>query len=730
MKPAMLRPIGRKTLPLLILVGVSACNSADTPTDVIFSCDEYTVHTDSVVSKSGTAIAISPVEIAVSRQDGIVKADSAYTLKAHTVGDLLPQFSSDHQLVDALYNIAMSDISASMHADSRNGVRYDPSTCEAAYSTLISMAYIAPDYAMEVLRKKLSRDHTIQDDSFMAWPAVADRVIWVSAAYEIYKATGDRRWLEEVYSITKSILAEDLLILWDPHFKLMHGGVSYPEPTGRVYPDWMHTADIYETMCLTTNAIYAHTFDIAGEMAEILGDDGSEYKERAKTIATALDNHLWIPNLGYYSEYLYGGIFPIQSHATDNLGQSLAILYNIANGEMSESIMSKTPVLPTGVPPVFPMKYGTDPAQAEQTTPTVQALWNIAAAKSGNMKALETGLGALYRYAAFSDGSRTDWSYGVAAMVMRIYAGMSFACDGIRFTPCIPPVLAGEKRISRFRYRHAVLDISIEGTGSDISRFTVDGADQTDAFISADMHGSHSVRIVMGGNRPAASYINIQSLITMPQTPTTVWTDSHNVTITDFAPGLSYNVYLNGMFENQIQTGKYSLYNATEYTTVAFVPVSDEVTEGFTMRPHEYIPNNALTVIEAEQIAKGGTHLIKNKKVASQFVESSPTRNARMAFDLNITDEGFYMIDICYANGNGAGNSSIRILTVNGKTEGALIMPETGFAPLTATAMSNMLCVPLTKGSNHIVIDYYPAVTHQGGSNAPILIDYIRIIKQ
>ena len=95
------------------------------------------------------------------------------------------------------------------------------------------------------------------------------------------------------------------------------------------------------------------------------------------------------------------------------------------------------------------------PYHNDAVWPFVQAYWNIAAAKAGNILALNKGLAALYRAAAFfgtnkelfvaSNGDyrgtavNSDsqlWSAaGNAAMIFRIIMGMTFEPDGIRFAP-------------------------------------------------------------------------------------------------------------------------------------------------------------------------------------------------------------------------------------------------------------------------------------------------------
>ncbi len=116
------------------------------------------------------------------------------------------------------------------------------------------------------------------------------------------------------------------------NFKLMHGEQSYLDWREQTYPRWMQPKDIYESMCLGTNVMYAEAFRVRDAMIKELESDYTPlWIGMDKEIANSINNNLWIPNLGYYSEYLYGGVYPIQSQAVDNLGQALSIVFDIAN---------------------------------------------------------------------------------------------------------------------------------------------------------------------------------------------------------------------------------------------------------------------------------------------------------------------------------------------------------------------------------------------------------------
>ena len=321
-------------------------------------------------------------------------------------------------------------------------------------------------------------------------------------------------------------------------------------------------------------------------------------------------------------------------------------------------------------------------------------------------------------------------------MILRILCGMNFTPAGIEFHPVIPTPLDGDKKISDFRYRDAVIDITVHGTGDKIAGFTIDGADNPHYFFPSDMKGHHSVEITMANNGFGEQTVNMTDQQWSPATPIVNWT--HNglkARISNHIPGISYLVYLNGMFLDEIQSGEYTLPAPNKFTTVDIVPVRDQEFTGFTMRPHEVIPAGAMTIVQATSAAKGGTAFIKDKKKAERFVELTTRRNTSLKMKVDVDADGEYFVDVRYANGSGPINTdnkcAIRTLTVNGTRAGAIVMPQRGIGEWLSTGFSNALAVTLHAGTNNLEISYTtPENINMNGEVNTALIEYVRIIKK
>lgn len=673
---------------------------------------------------------------------------------------LLPAYSSHQILVDALYNMAMHEIDSNKRSDStyRVGKEWDGVwTRDISYSAYLSLALIDPCGTWRSLKSKLKDTPDgkviVQDTGTGgSWPVSSDRVVWAMAAWEVYKATGDDEILRESLLAIENTLNADMRVVWNPDFKMMRGEQSYLDWREQTYPRWMQPKDIYESMCLGTNVMFVEAFRVRDEMIKALSDDSVAplWNGIDSEISNAINNNLWIPNLGYYSEYLYGGIYPIQSQTTDNLGQALAILFGVANDDMARSIISKTPYTPYGISSVYPQLPDIKPYHNDAVWPFVQAYWNLAAKKAGNMAAFEKGFASMCRAAALfgshkelfvaSNGDchgaavNSDaqlWSCtGMVAMIMRVILGIELKTDGMYFSPFVPSSLTGPKTLTGLKYRDATLTVQVNGTGNQVKSFTINGKESSSFMLPADTKGNVEIVIEMAGNAVEGQSVNNQPQAWVPSTPEINWTGLQGE-ITNYTEGIEYEEYINSNMLQEISTSSISFVPQDSYTLMNIVPVSQEHYVGYTCKPYEYIPDGALITVPADRIGVTGTTLIADRKVASQFVETSKSRNRRMDFTVAVDEGGDYFVDFCYANGSGPVNTdnrcALRILYVNDAEAGAVVMPQRGKGEWMSTGLSNMLRVKLRKGINDMSLRL--DMDNMNGKINCALIRYARVIR-
>ena len=117
-----------------------------------------------------------------------------------------PKYQSQYPISDAVYNLAIEEMMNAVEPDStfRTGKEWAGVwTRDISYSIILSMAYLQPQVAKNSLLKKVNkRGRIIQDTGTGgAWPVSTDRMIWATAAWELYKATGDEDWLRQAYQL-------------------------------------------------------------------------------------------------------------------------------------------------------------------------------------------------------------------------------------------------------------------------------------------------------------------------------------------------------------------------------------------------------------------------------------------------------------------------------------------------------------------------------------------------
>ena len=662
-------------------------------------------------------------------------------------------YSSDQPIVDALFKMATEEALINIEADStfRTGAKWGGVwTRDISYSILLAFAYHQPDVAKISLMKKVRRDRIIQDTgSGGAWPVSSDRTTWALAAWEVYKTTGDRGWLEKSYTIIKNSLDDDYKTLADAKTGLYKGESSFLDWREQTYPKWMSNMDIYVSENLGTNAVHYQAHQILAAMGKILGKDVKVYEQRAQNIKDGINNYLWMNDKGYYAQYLYGKSSLSVSPRFEALGEALCVIFGIADADRAQQIISRSPLTEFGATCIYPQIPGIPPYHNNAIWPFVQSYWNIAAAKANNETVLNHGLGAIYRagglfltnYENFVadngdyvgteiNSDRMLWSMaGNLAMVHRVLIGMDFAESGINFRPSVPKNYNGTKTLSNFSYRKAKLTVIVKGYGNRIASFSLDGKKSNKTFFDARLTGSHTIIIQMDNNDFSGKMNLTENHFTTGNPVTKI---ESNRLLWDAVPGaVTYAVYKNGI----LMTKSNSLSCPIETTVFNEYKVSTIDSKGyesFTSEPVLTYITNALQVVETENFAaKAGKPYINFS--GSGFVEVSRTANQSITLKITVADAGVYQVDFRYSNGNGPWNTenkcAIRSLHANGDYSGILVFPQRGTNEWSDWGYSNSQQVNLQKGENQLTVSFEEWNNNMNVDENTAMLDYCRIIR-
>ncbi len=622
------------------------------------------------------------------------------------------RFTGASLLETALYNQAVDELINNIEADGtlRTGALWGGVwTRDVSYSAILSLFYLAPQEVKRSLEVKIDPLGRIIQDTGTggSWPCSSDRVIWAVAAWKVYLATGDRAWLERAYEVVERSLESDWQVLYDPRTGLFRGESSFIDWRQQSYPLWMQPADIYQSECLGTNMVYFKVLDVMASMAERLDKPtaAKEYAARAQALRRAINRHFWLEERGYYGNFRYGRHYPILSERSETLGESLAILWGVADPKRGEEILSSMPVSDWG-PAIFWPQIASQPDYHNNATwPFVTSYWGMAAARCGHQEALLHALGSNVRSAAlyatnyenFTNSTGNPYTTrlnshnmlwglsGFMGLFHRTFFGLEFSPEGLTFAPCVPTTLAGERHLEGFPYRGMLLDITVQGSGNRIQSFRLDGELRKEAFVEASLTGRHRVEILLTGDF-APSSLTIRPYTAAPEYPKPI--RKEGALVWEPIEGASYRVVHNGVRVAECDDCSYPLPTdcAGEWQVIA---VDQRGIEGFAGEP-----------------------LLLDSEVARQSigVRIDEQKGPQVKTSIRIEKEGDYALDWLYSNGNGSitgyNMCATRSLYIDGQRQGVSLFPQRGKGDWEAAGWSNPTRVHLTAGEHTVELRY------------------------
>lgn len=679
-----------------------------------------------------------------------------------------PRLTSSNTLHNAIFNMGLDEMVNAVEPDStlRTGKEWPGVwTRDVSYSIILSMAMLQPEVSRISLEHKISPNGTIIQDtgSGGAWPVSSDRQIWGIAAFEVYKATGDMNWLRRAYAIMKKSLEDDYATIYDPETGLVRGETSFIDWREQSYPRWMQTADIYQSEALSTSVVHARAWKVLSDMAFILGHEGDAriYATRAVRMADAINHRLWLNDKGYYAMYLYGRGNLIVNPRAETLGESLAILYDIASPERAKVITEKNPVTPFG-PAIFIPQIADMPAYHNNALwPFVASYWTLANAKTANSRGVMLGLGSVFRPAALFatnkenfnldngdittelNSSNMLWSLsGNIALTMRMLFGITPETDGLAFKPFIPKELDDRRSLTGLNYRDMVLDISIEGYGNRISKFFLNGKAHA-PFIPADLKGVQEIRIVMDNNTPQPMKVNETANFKAPLTPVAWMTydaslpnsheNSTRLNLLQWQPIEYIDYYIVLRDGKQVAITRETSWNASEPGEYQVIGVDANGVQSFASEPrsnfHEItvempVETNKISSDEACNVPRVPLHGYRGTGFAEIDHHSRPIH-----IGVDVKESGVYSLVFRYANGNGPVNTenkcAVRTVLVDNNRLGTVVFPQRGVGNWNDWGMSNTLHVRLTPGRHVITMTYLPENENMNFSTNHALIDRV-----
>lgn len=639
-----------------------------------------------------------------------------------------PKVHTADVLADALYNMAVETID-----------RADFSLMnlsELSLASLLVLAEAKPELCMQLLRSKVEGGMICQDlNGRFTFPVVNDRLIWACAAWQVYLATGNRRWLKYAHKVILATVEQIEQVSLCQTMHLVHGCDSYSSPELQ-YPRWMQPTDYCESLRLSTNVIYARCLYVLSLIDEELFLDSEQHYLAYKRVKDSINQTMWNESLGRYSSFLIDEVFARQSNVSCNLAQAACVLFDIADDDRATTLVARTPFYLTGIPTIYPSRHS---APMGNQAAFVQGLWNLAAAHADNQMALRYGLAALYRWAAFNGFGSAAASpqhnllaaCAVAAMSLKITAGITLSPEGIEFNPCVPDCFAGSKTISGIRYRGATFNLTIVGTGSAIKSFVVDGKPQNTNFLHSDVTGEHNITITLEAPaQPATQHVNISQPAICPFTPELQWTGD-SARIVNFNSNLTYSVVIN----NRSFAGVHEVFSVpveeeNKPLSIIHVVARGGGIESQPSQPREFVSPNALTTYPLARFANAGSKLLP-AHLSKQVVEFSADGINEITISAFAQRAGYYYLDVLYSCG--AASVSITPMCqvwVNTHRQDVLVLPVLGANQWRTFGYSNRIKVALLAGKNTIRLQCFSPKNSRNIKAPTVLLRSLRLIEQ
>jgi glycogen debranching enzyme len=471
---------------------------------------------------------------------------------------LYPSLHTNDTRVNRAYRIALGDLVGNIQPFHDGllqepkpvilaGLDYDtPWTRDAAINVWNGGGLLWPQVAHNTLLSVLEAHEGKVRIGGQYW----DAMIWSIGAWNYYLYTGDQEFLALAFDAVCNSLERFEAEEFDAEYGLFRGPAVYGDGVA-AYPDRYSpggTSSILDwvsrnpqkkaargfgipMMCLSTNCVYYESYRIANRMAKKLSREPvSEFEERADRLRESIQKQFWMPERGTF-RYLVDG--EGGSDHQEGLGHSFVLLFDLADEQQSRSVLEKQFIAPAGIPCVWPsyeryLQHGGYGRHSGTVWPFISAYWGDAVLKYGRRDLFEKefslftkhinqhgqcaeiyhpGSGDVYgglqeagrgkNGLEWASCSRQTWSASAyLRMILFGVTGLRFSSVGVEFHPQLP---AGMEQITieALPYRDVVLNLRIEGSGSKISQFTVNGK-SAEPFLPANLHGEQHIKIAVG----------------------------------------------------------------------------------------------------------------------------------------------------------------------------------------------------------------------------------------
>jgi len=394
------------------------------------------------------------------------------------------------------------------------------------------ISFIRPEVALSSLWSVTIHKDTI---GHQYW----DKIIWVIAAYNHYKASGDKDFLQQAYKCGANTMNVLEKTTFDNKYGLFKGpsvfndGIAgYASPIYDSLNESSYVLDYKNTKelkCLSTNCIYYGAYQSLLEMAKILNTNKQIqglYQEKAVQLKASILKHLYSEkeNKLFYLIDKDGNV----DRSQEGMGISFAVIFGILEKENARQLIQNAKTSKYGITSIYPdfARYSAEKPGRHNNIiwPVVNGFFAQSAIVSNNQEtfmhefkgilqlALDQDKGdynfrEIYNpYTGLPDGGwqgNMHWNscklqtWSATAYLNMIYfgfIGMRLENEELSFSPFLPDNIH-YLAISNIHYRNAELKVILKGNGKKIKSFVLNGKKQENSRIPSSIKASNEISI-------------------------------------------------------------------------------------------------------------------------------------------------------------------------------------------------------------------------------------------
>lgn len=601
-------------------------------------------------------------------------------------------------------------------------------TRDIAYAAALGGALAAPDAVRRSLESRV-RDGVILQDTGTGggWPVSTDRVSWILGAWSYIKLTGDKKWSAWAADVILATLAEDARVLppVETH-PLRSGETSFLDWRNQSYPDGMSMADIGASYAFGTNVLHAIGRHIAALMLMQLGrkEEAEIMHAEAVAITAAIQKHFYNAATGQY-----GMMLTADGHLderTDSLATSLAVLCGIA-GDHGARAMKKLARSPWGTPVFAPYKASVKEAYHNRAVwPFVEAFVMLAHAELQDTAGAAFSLSSLLRAAlAFGthkenynaesgraedtllNSDRQLWSdCGMLGAVYQGLFGLQFRQKNLLISPCVPKEYAGSHWLTGLRVRGMVLDIHLNGYGTEIAAVMVNGKPGS-SLVPLETEGHLQIEIELMPADEEEAHTAFPAAA--EDLPTPCWDTPcrERLSWLPVEGAESYCIYRDGRaFATTFDCFRALDAAETHYHRYAVQAVSARCASCLST-PFECAPEDAVYSIAPARIGADAEYAVEHGQA---WLDTQP-HTARLDYEEVALPAGTYRLRVHYTNATASERDgdtcALRELFLDGDSAAILVLPHnTEAGQWDADALTAALTLDIPEGTHTFSLRY------------------------